>query len=89
MARIVRRHLLGERVVRLKLFQDHGTGHARGRVFSGPFDELALGQLAVDIAVEDFEDPLVEVPGRLAAGGGLSCHGGIHRRFSLLMMPTR
>jgi hypothetical protein len=60
------RHLLRERVVRLELFEDHRAGDARGGVLARAGDEVALRHLAVHVAVEDLEDPRVEVAGLLA-----------------------
>ncbi len=61
--RVIGRDLLGERVVRLKLFEDHRAGDACGGVAAGLRDEVAFRHLAVDVAVEDLEDPRVEVTG--------------------------
>ena len=60
-ARIVRSDLFGQRVIGLQAFQHGRGGDTGGKVFSGPAQEIALAHVAVDIAVEQFEDIGIKV----------------------------
>ena len=64
---IIGLHLLRERIIGRKLVQYHQSGDACGRIFPRFADKFPLGQLAMDIAVENLENIGVKVTGLHAA----------------------
>jgi len=55
--------LLRPGIIRLQLLENHRTRHTGRGIFSGLRHELALGDPAMHIAVENLKDALIEILG--------------------------